>query len=158
MHSVHDIASYDITGKGFDKKIEQIVRVCHMNYLIYIDRLIYKKFDFHVYVSLKSSWRPKWWEKLKKRSGYSPHTYGYLGATDITCDDYPENWEILLEYLIKHTDYTRLAVYHTKWVDKNGKEHQGGFIHGDYQNECNDAYVYKVVGGTWYRDYQIERR
>ncbi|RDY57730.1 hypothetical protein [Flagellimonas nanhaiensis] len=154
MFPVGDIASYDITGKGFDKKIEQKVRVCHMNYLVHIDRLMFKKHGIHVYVSLKSSWRPKWWELIKKRSGLSQHVYSYLGATDITCDDFAENWEILLEYLINHTSYTRLAVYHT--IDpKTGKK--SGFIHGDYKNECNDAYVYKIVGGAWKRDYPIER-
>lgn len=146
MNSVNDIKSYDITGKGFDKKIEQVVRVCHMNYLTYIDRLIHKKYGFNIYVSLKSSWRPKWWERMKGRSGRSEHAYGFLGATDITCDDFKNNWQILLKYLIKHTDYTRLAVYH-----------KSGFIHGDYKNECDDAYVYKIVNGNWIRDYKIER-
>src|SRR6056297_1408588 len=112
MHSIHDIKSYDITGKGFDRNIEQMVRVCHMAPLIKTEPALQQMCgtDIKVYVSLKSSWRPVWWEKLKKRSGYSSHTYNFMGATDITCDNYPQNWKLLLDALIKNTSYTRLAV------------------------------------------------
>lgn len=144
MYPVDDIKSYDITGKGFDKKVEQVVRACHMNYLVYIDGIMHKKHMVHVYVSKKSSWRPKWWEKLRGRSGLSEHTYLFLGATDITCDLFKKNKHLLLSYLIRHTSYTRLAVYKS-------------FIHADYKNEYDDAYVYKVVNGRWYRDYRIKR-
>ena len=144
MHPVDKIESYDITGNGFPKKVEQVVRACHMNYLMYIDRLMHKEHMVRVYVSQKSSWRPTWWERSKGRSGLSEHTYGFLGATDITCDLFTKNKHLLLEYLIKHTSYTRFAVY-------------DGFIHADYKNEYDDAYAYKVVNGRWYRDYKIER-
>jgi len=144
MFEVDKIENYNITDKPFDKKVEQVVRACHMNYLVHIDRLIHKKHGFNVYVSLKSSWRPKWWEHQKGRSGRSEHSYGFLGATDITCDLFKKNRHILLDHLIKHTSYTRLAVY-------------DGFIHADYKNEYDDSYVYKIVNGKWIRDYKIER-
>lgn len=143
MNSVHEIESFDITGKGFDKNVEQMVRVCHMEPLKKVEAAIEKNCGLLIklYVSLKSSWRPVWWEKLKKRSGYSSHTYNFMGATDITCDDFKNNWPTLLEYLIKETSYTRLAVYN-------------GFIHGDYKNDYHDSYVYN---SSWVRQYKIER-
>lgn len=139
MHPVHDIRSYDITGKGFDKKVEQMVRVCHMAPLMVVDGFICKALGINIYVSMKSSWRPKWWETSKGRSGYSEHTYNFMGATDITCDDFENNKEVLLGYLMKHTNYTRLAVYN-------------GFIHADYKNEWNDRYVYN---SSWVRQYRF---
>ena len=107
-------------------------------------RLVAQKRDIKIYVSLKSSYRSVEWEKSKGRSGYSEHTYNFLGACDITCDNFKENKGILLEALIASTRYTRLAVYN-------------GFIHGDYRNSQNDAYVYKVTNGSWVRDYPIKR-
>jgi hypothetical protein len=143
MNSIHDIASYDITGKGFDKNIEQMVRACHMAPLKKAEAAIEKNCGFLIklYVSLKSSWRPVWWEKLKGRSGYSGHTYNFMGATDTTCDDFEANKEILLEYLIKETNYTRLAIYN-------------GFIHCDYKNDYKDSWVYN---SAWVRQFKIER-
>lgn len=144
MNSVHEIESYDITGKGFAPRVEQMVRACHMNYLAFIDWIISDKYGFNIYISQKSSWRPKWWERKKGRSGSSSHTYSFMGATDVTCDDFSANWEVLLEHLIKNTSYTRIAVYKS-------------FIHVDYKNEWSDSYVYKVVNGKWVRDYPIDR-
>lgn len=152
MYDVNDIKSYDITGKGFDPRIEQLVRVCHMNYLRYINRLILKKHNFHIYVSLKSSWRPKWWEKAKGRSGSSTHTYNFMGATDITCVDFPDRWEIILKYLTEHTCYTRMAIYHT--VRKDGVK--SGFIHVDYKNKYDNRWVYEVKNGIWNKKHKIK--
>jgi hypothetical protein len=143
MHSIHDIKSYDITGKGFDKKVEQMVRVCHMEVLKKVEKSIEREcgFKINLYVSLKSSWRPNWWEKLKGRSGFSEHTYNFMGATDITCENFEQNKNILLDALINHSSYTRLAVYK-------------GFIHGDYKNDYDDSFVYN---GKWQRQYKIDR-
>lgn len=145
MHSIHDITSYDITGKGFDKKVDIKVRVCHMEPLKRVEAKVLAKCGIKVHVSLRSSWRPVWWERLKNRTGRSEHTYGWLGATDVTCDGFADNWEILLDALISETHYTRLTVYHTE---------NGGFIHCDYKNPYNDAYVYN---SKWVRQYKIER-
>lgn len=138
MHPVKEISSYDITGKGFDKKVEQMVRTCHMEPLIKTEEYIG---SFCLYVSLKSSWRPNWWEKQKGRSGFSEHTYNFMGATDITCDDFENNKEELLLALIKCTNYTRFAIYN-------------GFIHADYKNDYNDTWVYN---SKWVRQYQVFR-
>lgn len=151
MHSIHDINSFDITGKGFDKKIEQMVRVCHQEPLIKVEKKIQIECtEIKLYVSLKSSWRPIWWEKLKKRSGYSEHTYSFMGGTDIVCDDYSDNWEILLKALMTETHYTRLAVYHT-YNPKTRKK--GGFIHGDFKNPYEERFVYN---SKWVRQYQFD--
>jgi hypothetical protein len=147
MYSIHNIENFDITGKGFEGRAKTIARVCHMMPLKYAEAFIQINYNEHIflYVSLKSSWRPKWWETLRNRSGYSEHTYNFLGATDITCTDFEENWELLLKALIESTDYTRLAVYHTD---------NGGFIHGDYKNKYDDAWVYN---SKWVKQYQIRR-
>lgn len=79
-----------------------------------------------------SGWRPWIWEKARGRSGGSQHTFGqrevkillHKGACDITCDDFKNNKDALLEALIEHTDYLRFAVYDT-------------FIHADYKDTHN---------------------
>ncbi len=76
--------------------------------------------------SLKSGYRPKWWERKKKRSGNSQHCFedewaDGSGAVDWTCGSFKANKNRLLELMIKHTNYTRLAVY-------------DGFIHADYKS------------------------
>jgi len=85
--------------------------------------------------SLNSGWRPNWYEKSKGRSGNSQHTYEDewvkgSGAVDWTCADFPRNKDRLLELIIKHTTYTRIAIYN-------------GFIHCDYKNtESNRREVF----------------
>lgn len=73
-----------------------------------------------VWPSLKSGYRPVWWEKQHKRSGKSQHTYEGKGANDWTCTNFKKNKDKFLELILKHTKYTRLAVY-------------SGFIHCDYK-------------------------
>ena len=78
-----------------------------------------------------SGFRPLWWEKTKGRSGKSQHTFGQidkstfdttsLGAIDWTCQDFATRFPDLLKLIIKHTEYTRIAVYK-------------GFIHCDYRD------------------------
>ena len=82
-----------------------------------------------------SGYRPFWWEKQKGRSGNSEHTFGDRGSDennedqvvnskggcDITCDNFADNKDALLQALIDETDYTRFAVYNT-------------FIHADYKD------------------------
>lgn len=70
--------------------------------------------------SKNSGYRPEWWEKKRKRSGNSQHVFRGYGAVDWTCEDFPENKAHLLALIIKHTEYTRMAVYNS-------------FIHCDYK-------------------------
>ena len=62
----------------------------------------------------------------KNRSGKSQHTYidewiNGSGAVDWTCKNFKANKKQFLELIIKHTTYTRIAVYNT-------------FIHCDYKD------------------------
>lgn len=143
MYAIRDIKNYDIRGDGLPAKVETVAYVAHMAPLIAAENYINEKYncDIKLYVSLKSSYRNTAWEKSKGRSGYSEHTYNFLGACDITCDNFKENQAILLEALIAVTRYTRLAIYNA-------------FIHGDYKNAQSDAYVYN---SSWVRQYPIKR-
>lgn len=144
MNPVDKIESYDIAGKGLPSKVETLVLVAHMSPLLLVEKYIQDKYgcDIEVSISLKSSYRSPEWEKSKGRSGYSEHTFNFLGASDITCKNFKENYPILLEALIAVTYYTRLAVYN-------------GFIHGDYKNAQNDACVYN---SAWVRQYKIRNK
>lgn len=139
MNHVDKIESYDIEGKGLPVLVEMKVRAFHMAPLVQVDRVMHKKCGVRVYVSIKSSYRSPEWEEKKGRSKYGEHTFRNMGATDITCDDFEDNKEVLLEVLKKETNYTRLAVYDT-------------FIHGDYKNEFESRWVYN---SKWLRQYQF---
>lgn len=73
-----------------------------------------------VMASQNSGYRPKEWELDHGRSGGSQHTFIEKGAIDWTCEDFRDYKDELLELIIEHTDYTRMAVYN-------------GFIHCDYK-------------------------
>lgn len=70
--------------------------------------------------SQKSGWRPYQWEIDHGRSGNSQHVFRTKGAVDWTCKTFRQNKVTLLNLLIEHTDYTRMAVYRN-------------FIHCDYK-------------------------
>ena len=69
---------------------------------------------------LHSGYRSLEWEHSKGRSGGSQHTFQGKGAIDWRCGDFQENKDRLLELIIEHTDYTRMAIYNS-------------FIHCDYK-------------------------
>lgn len=77
-----------------------------------------------IWASLKSGYRPEWYEKNKGRSGDSQHCFKEKGAVDWTCTDFASNKDKFLELIIEHTDYTRIAVY-------------DGFIHCDHKPTTN---------------------
>lgn len=79
---------------------------------------------FAIWASLKSGYRPEWYEKSKGRSGTSEHCFKEKGAVDWTCFDFETNKDKFLELIIIHTDYTRIAVY-------------DGFIHCDHKPTAN---------------------
>lgn len=92
---------------------------------------------FEVYVSYStkgqpSGYRPHKWEIQKGRNGSSQHTFGQhqvrilesKGAVDITCEDFKTNKYELLNALIDHTPYLRIAEYNT-------------FFHCDYKDVDN---------------------
>ena len=75
---------------------------------------------------LNSGWRPKQWEFDHGRSGDSQHVFIEKGAIDWRCSDFQDNKDELLRLIIKHTKYTRIAVY-------------GSFIHCDYKATPNNV-------------------
>lgn len=84
-----------------------------------------KELGVWITASLKSGYRPKWWERKKGRSGNSQHTFedewtNGSGAVDWTCEDFEIHRYRFLDLIIERTHYTRIAVYE-------------GFIHCDYK-------------------------
>ena len=73
-----------------------------------------------VTASQKSGYRPRQWELDHGRSGNSQHCFVLKGAVDWTCQNFSGNKDELLRLIIKHTEYTRMAVYN-------------GFIHCDHK-------------------------
>lgn len=73
-----------------------------------------------VMASQNSGYRPKQWELNHGRSGNSQHTFIKKGAIDWTCENFKDNKDELLSLIIKHTDYTRIAIYN-------------GFLHCDHK-------------------------
>jgi len=91
--------------------------------------------------SKKSCYRSKEWEISKGRSGESQHTFeNGLGACDWTfakgVNRTIENLDKLKALLIKHTLYTRIAVYPT-------------FIHCDYKETSGKRYIFKATSSGW---------
>lgn len=92
---------------------------------------------FAIWPSQRSGYRPVWWEKKKGREGNSQHTFKGNGAVDLTCKDFADNKWLLLDALIRLTDYTRLAIYPT-------------FIHVDYGSM--ERWVYDE---NWVKQYEV---
>mgnify|MGYP001146460118 CR=1 FL=1 len=105
-------------------------------------------FDVYPSYSVKgqpSGWRPYFWEIARGRSGLSQHTFGQRkktikdekGGCDITCEDFENNKDELLQALIDNTDYIRFAVYKT-------------FIHADYKNtHPGRRLLFDATGSRW---------
>jgi len=83
------------------------------------------KLGFPIYPSKRSSYRSKEWELSHGRLGGSQHCFVDKGATDWTCSNFKQNKSLFLSELIKHSEYTRIAIYDT-------------FIHCDYKETPNE--------------------
>ena len=125
MYPINKLSSYDIAGKGLPEKVETTVLVCHMAPLKALQNIL----GFDLYVSVKSGYRSKEWEKQHGRSGYSQHTYEYLGAVDLTFDDFNKNKDKVIKALSEYTNYTRIAIYNS-------------FLHIDYKNSQSERWLY----------------
>lgn len=79
-----------------------------------------------VWASQRSGWRPYEWEIARGRSGNSHHVFKELGAIDWTSS----NLKNLFNAILKHTPYTRIAVY----PDAN-------FIHCDYGSNTRVIFI-----------------
>ena len=80
-----------------------------------------------VRASSHSGYRPVSYEKKKKRSGNSQHCFKGKGAVDWTATDIKK----LLQLILKHSTYTRVAYYKTK-----------KFIHCDFKYTGNKGIQY----------------
>lgn len=85
-----------------------------------------------------SGYRPKWWELNRGRSGNSQHVFIDKGAVDWTCSNFYTNKNKLLNLIIEHTEYTRIAVYES-------------FIHCDYKptNDGNRQLFSSDSSSNW---------
>lgn len=111
-----NISEFNISGEDIPQKVAD--KILHKHILPM--QPVREELGIPLFPSLKSAYRSIWWEKTHGRSGSSQHTFIEDGATDWTCQDFENNWEKLLASMIKHTKYTRFAIY-------------DGFIHADYK-------------------------
>lgn len=131
------ISDFNISGKDIPEDVADKIHEFHLKPL---ERVNMVNTKLNARPSVKSSYRPRWWELEKGRSGNSQHCYYGKGATDVTCDDFQEQKDDLLEELIENTNYTRFAIYNT-------------FIHCDYAHDITERWVFDK---KWKRLYQIE--
>ena len=111
------ISDFNISGESIPQTVADKIYLYHA---IPLNVVREELIEIDVRVSQRSGYRPTWWEKQAGRDGTSEHCFRGNGAVDITCDDFSENKEQLVEALIKYTNYQRIAVYNT-------------FIHCDYK-------------------------
>tara|TARA_R110001592_G_scaffold68626_1_gene210257 strand:+ start:15870 stop:16313 length:444 start_codon:yes stop_codon:yes gene_type:complete len=111
---------FNLTGAVIPKRVQQSIQKNH----IAVMNPVRDELGAVITVSKKSGWRPEEYEKRKKRSGNSTHTFKIQakdpegkGAADYTADDI----ERLLQLMIDKTGFNRICYY------PNNK-----FIHADY--------------------------
>lgn len=110
------ISDFNITGQPIPESVADKILEYHLKPLECVNIANTK---LNARVSVKSSYRSRAYELKRGRSGTSQHCFFGKGATDITCDDFKNQKDDLLEELIQNTTYTRLAIYKS-------------FIHADY--------------------------
>ena len=139
----HKPSDFNISGEPIPETVADRILEYHILPMIAVCNAM----SVCVMVSLNSGWRSYKWEKSKKRSGGSQHTYGQRedgtfdeskkGATDWTCDDFAHNKDRLLELMIEHTEYTRFCMYNE-------------FIHADYKETTNnERQLFEIDNGKW---------
>jgi hypothetical protein len=89
--------------------------------------IVQENAPFKIFVSYStpgqpSGYRPYKYEKRKGRNGTSQHTFGerpegvlqhVKGAVDLTAEDFEENKDKLIDLILEHTDFLRIAIYKT---------------------------------------------
>lgn len=111
-----NISDFNISGEAIREDIADKILKYH---IVPLQR-VRDALNIPIWASKKSGYRSYKWEKRQGRSGNSQHTFKGKGATDITCQNFKENQDILLQSVLELTDYTRIAIYDT-------------FIHCDYK-------------------------
>lgn len=110
------ISEFNISGKSIPEDIADKILKWHITPMIPVRVEI----GTTVWASQSSGYRSTYWEKSRGRSGNSQHTFKGKGAVDWTCYNFTINKDVLLELIIKYTNYSRIAVY-------------DNFIHCDYK-------------------------
>lgn len=116
------ISEFNITGQPIPEEVADDL----LHYHMIPGQIVSDKTGIDIYPSQKSSYRPVWWEKQRRRSGNSQHTFKKItgqkerGATDWTSDDFKHDKEAIIKSFIEDTNYTRIAIYNT-------------FLHTDYK-------------------------
>jgi len=116
MKNYFTISEFNISGEPIPEGVADKI----LQYHIIPMNIVRDKLGVPIYPSVKSGFRPLWWELENNRSGESEHVFVNDGATDWTCINFHRHKNELLELIIKHTRYTRIAVYDT-------------FFHCDYK-------------------------
>lgn len=120
------LSEFNISGEDIPQSVAD--KILHKHILPM--QPVREELDIPVYPSLKSGYRSVVWEKKHGRTGSSQHTFKENGAVDWTCNDFEKRKDTLLESMIKHTDYTRFAIY-------------ASFIHADYKNKSGNVQIFK---------------
>lgn len=131
------ISDFNISGEPIP---EDVADKIYLHHIIPLNK-VRNALEIPVWPSERSGYRSLKWEKSKGRSGNSQHVFRGHGATDVTCKDFAENKGVLLEALIKLTDYTRFCIYPS-------------FIHIDYAGL--ERWVYEDSPSGWIKQWQIE--
>lgn len=136
MGSSLKVSDFNISGKDIPEDVADKILEYHLKPLEKVNKT---EPLLNASPSLKSSYRPRWWELQMGRDGDSQHCFYGKGATDVTCENFKENKDVLLKTLIENTEYTRFAVYNS-------------FIHCDYAIQ-DERWVFN---SRWVRQYQID--
>lgn len=114
------ISEFNISGEDIPEHIADAILEHHIQPM----QVVRNELGYSMTASLKSGYRSPKWEKSRKRNGQSQHCFlrkdGGKGAVDWTCFDFQKNKNEFIEAIIKHTNYTRIAIYNS-------------FIHCDYK-------------------------
>lgn len=111
-----NISEFNISGKDIPQDVADKI----LHYHILPMQPVRNELGYWITASENSGYRSEEWEKSRDRSGNSQHTFKVKGAVDWTCEHFSKNKDEFLKAIIKHTNYTRIAVYNT-------------FIHCDYK-------------------------
>jgi len=129
------ISDFNISGEPIPEMVADKILRFHIEPL----NMVSMNLPFEIIISQNSGYRSVKWEKSKGRLGNSQHCFKGNGAVDLTCKDFDNDFNSLLDALIHYTDYTRFAIY-------------DNFIHCDYAFTPGNRWVFNK---KWERMYQI---
>lgn len=137
MDNYFNISDFNISGKPIPEDVADKILKYHILPL----NKVRAHLGIPIWPSEKSGYRPLWWEKARGRSGNSQHVFRGHGAVDLTCKDFQENKGVLLESVIKLTNYNRICIYEN-------------FLHLDYAGI--ERWVYEDGQDGWMRLFKID--